>query len=184
MSILTTRHFDLTVDDAAAVVYLKNRVTRGWAPGEDYPNKKLIPEEEKLGLRNRLLPTLASSPPQIRSQLIPILQKILQNDFPGQWPNFMDITVQLLNTNDGSTVFAGLNCMLAICRVYRFKRPENQGDFNQIVQASFPQMLGIGTRLVNEDSLEAWEMLRILLKAYKHAIYVGLLNLNVVLRSS
>ena len=87
----------------------------------------------------------------------------------------MDITVQLLNTNDGNTVLTGLSCTLAICRVYRFKGPENQGDFNRIVQASFPQLLGIGTRLVNEDSLEAWEMLRIVLKAYKHAIYVGLL---------
>lgn len=85
----------------------------------------------------------------------------------------MNITVQLLNTNDASSVFAGLNCMLAICRLYRFKGGENRGDFNQIVQASFPQLLNIGTRLVNETSLEAWEMLRILLKAYKHAIYVG-----------
>lgn len=87
----------------------------------------------------------------------------------------MTITVQLLNTNNASSVFAGLNCMLAICRLYRFKGGENRGDFNQIVQASFPQLLNIGTKLVNETSLEAWEMLRILLKAYKHAIYVGLL---------
>lgn len=85
----------------------------------------------------------------------------------------MDITVQLLNTNDASSVFAGLNCMLAICRVYRFKGGENRTEFNQIVQASFPQLLAIGTRLVEETSLEAWEMLRILLKAYKQAIYVG-----------
>lgn len=84
----------------------------------------------------------------------------------------MDITLQLLNTNDASSVFAGLNCMLAICRVYRFKGGENRADFNQIVQVSFPQLLNIGTRLVDETSLEAWEMLRILLKAYKHAIYV------------
>lgn len=85
----------------------------------------------------------------------------------------MDITVRLLNTNDASSVFAGVNCMLAICRVYRFKGGENREDFNQIVQVSFPQLLSIGTRLVNETSPEAWEMLRILLKAYKHTIYVG-----------
>lgn len=91
----------------------------------------------------------------------------------------MDITLQLLNTNDANSVFAGLNCMLAICRVYRFKGGENRGDFNQIVQASFPQLLSIGTRLVHETSLEAWEMLRILLKAYKHAIYVGLTSCRI-----
>lgn len=156
------------------MVYLKNRVTRGWAPGDEYPNNKQLAEEEKLAFRNRLIPIIASSPSQIRSQLIPCLQKILHFDFPAQWPDFMDITVQLLNTNDGNTVFTGLNCMLAICRVYRFKGPESRGDFSRIVQASFPQLLSIGTRLTNEDSLEVWEMLRILLKAYKHAIYVGL----------
>ena len=155
------------------MVYLKNRVTRGWAPGEEFPHNKQIPDGEKANFRNRLLPILASSPPQVRSQLIPILQKILQYDFPASWPNFMDITVRLLNTNDASSVFAGVNCMLAICRVYRFKGGENREDFNQIVQVSFPQLLSIGTRLVNETSPEAWEMLRILLKAYKHAIYVG-----------
>ncbi|MCJ1346516.1 hypothetical protein MMC31_004733 [Peltigera leucophlebia] len=157
-----------------AVIYLKNRVTRGWAPGDEFPQNKQIPEDEKLNLRDRLLPILASSSPQVRAQLIPILQKILQYDFPAKWPNFMDITVQLLNTNDASSVFAGLNCMLAICRVYRFKGGENRTEFNQIVHASFPQLLAIGTRLVEETSLEAWEMLRILLKAYKQAIYFDL----------
>lgn len=63
--------------------------------------------------------------------------------------------------------------MLAICRMYRFKGGENREHFNQIVEASFPQLLGIATRLVEETSLEAWEMLHIVMKAYKHSIYVG-----------
>ena len=158
---------------STAVVYLKNRVSRGWAPADESPLHKPIPEDEKLDFRNRLLPILASSPSQIRSQLIPILQKILQHDFPAKWPSFMEITVRLLNTNDANSVFAGLHCMLAICRVYRFKGEDNRGEFNQIVQASFPQLLAIGNRLVSETSIEAWEMLRIIMKAYKHAIYVG-----------
>ncbi len=162
-----------STNTCVAVVYLKNRISRGWAPADESPLHKPIPEEEKLDFRSRLLPILASSPSQIRSQLIPILQKILQYDFPAKWPSFMEITVQLLNTNDANSVFAGLHCMLAICRVYRFKGEDNRGEFNQIVEASFPQLLAIGNRLVNETSMEAWEMLRIIVKAYKHAIYVG-----------
>lgn len=57
--------------------------------------------------------------------------------------------------------------------MYRFKGGETKEDFNQIVQASFPQLLGIATRLVEETSVEAWEMLHIIMKTYKHAIYVG-----------
>jgi hypothetical protein len=86
----------------------------------------------------------------------------------------MDITMQLLNTNDASSVFAGLQCILAICRTYRFKAGENRDDFNRIVQASFGQLLAIGQRLVDETSIEAAEMLRIVVKSYKQAIYVCL----------
>ena len=58
--------------------------------------------------------------------------------------------------------------------MYRFKGGENREEFNQIVQASFPQLLSIGSRLVDETNPEGWEMLRIVLKTFKHTIYVGL----------
>lgn len=120
-----------------------------------------------------MLPTLASSPPQIRQQLVPILQKILQYDFPEKWPSIVDITLQLLNTNDAASIFAGLQCLLAICRVFRFKSGENRADFDKIVEATFPRLLTIGQGLVNEQSDEAGEMLHIVLKAYKHATFVS-----------
>ncbi|KAI9793136.1 MAG: hypothetical protein M1833_000821 [Piccolia ochrophora] len=158
----------------STVVYLKNRVTRGWQPGEEFPQHTPIPEESKVGLRNRLLPLLAAAQPQIRQQLIPVLQKILHYDFPEKWPNFMEITMQLLNTNDANSVFAGLQCLLAICRVYRFKSVENRADFDKIVAISFPRLLSIGTNLVDETSNEAGEMLRIVVKSFKHATYFEL----------
>lgn len=86
----------------------------------------------------------------------------------------MDITVQLLNTNDPTSVMAGLQCLLAICRVFRFKSGENRADFDKIVEATFPRLLVIGQGLVNEKSEEAGEMLHIVLKAYKHATFVCL----------
>lgn len=78
--------------------------------------------------------------------------------------------------------------MLAICRIYRFKSGDHREDFNQIVQAAFPQLLAIGTKLLEESSTDAWEMLRIVLKTYKHAIYVheapGALRCMTILTSS
>ncbi|KAL8720167.1 MAG: hypothetical protein Q9225_002933 [Loekoesia sp. 1 TL-2023] len=158
----------------STVVYLKNRVTWGWTAGDEHQQHKQIGSDEKADLRNRILPILASSPSQVRAQLIPVLQKILQSDFPTEWPDFMDITMQLLNAGDANSVFAGLHCMLAICRIYRFKSGDNRGDFNRIVEAAFPQLLVIGSKLLEESSPEAWEMLRIILKTYKHAIYLEL----------
>jgi hypothetical protein len=163
LRILTTR---------AAVVYLKNRITKGWSPAEEYSQAKPIPEEEKASFRNRLVPILVASQTNVRAQLIPTLQKILAFDFPQKWPNFLDITIQLLNAGDISSVFAGVQCLLAICKIYRFKSGENRADFDKIVAMAFPQLLNLGNQLANETSLEAGEILRTVLKVYKHAIYV------------
>jgi hypothetical protein len=119
-----------------------------------------------------LLPVLASSPPRIRQQLVPILQKILHHDLE-IWTDFVPITQQLLNTNDAASIFAGLQCLLAICRVYRFKSGENRQQFDKIVELTFPRLLTIGQGLVNETSEDAGEMLHIVLKAYKHATFVS-----------
>ncbi|KAL8656930.1 MAG: hypothetical protein Q9226_002436 [Calogaya cf. arnoldii] len=158
----------------STAVYLKNRVSRGWTAGEDHQLHKPIADEEKADLRNRLLPILASAPSQIRSQLIPTLQKVLQTDFPTQWPNFLDITMQLLNSGDPDQIFAGLHCMLAICRIYRFKSGDHRDDFNRIVGLSFPRLLAIGTNLLDESSPPAWEMLHLVFKTYKHTIYIDM----------
>jgi importin-7 len=101
-----------------------------------------------------------------------VLQKILHYDFPEKWPSFINITVQLLNTNDASSIFAGLQCLLAICRVYRFKSGDKRGDFEKILDATFPRLLAIGQGLVNEMSEDAGEMLHTVLKTYKHATFV------------
>lgn len=156
----------------AAAIYLKNRVTRGWHAAEEYPNSTPIREDEKAGFRDRLLPILTTAPPNIRQQFIPLLQKILQHDFPEKWPNFMDITMQLLGAHDAPSVFAGLQCLLAICRVYRFKATETRGDFDKIVALAFPSVLRIGVNLVSETSNDAGEMLRVVMKCFKHATFV------------
>jgi hypothetical protein len=157
---------------SAAVVYLKNRISKGWSPAEEYSQAIPIPEEEKAAFRSRLVPVLVASPPQVRLQLIPTLQKILAYDFPAKWPDFLDITIQLLNAGNIESVFAGVQCLLAICKIYRFKSGENRADFDKIVAMSFPQLLNIGNSLAGETSLEAGEILRTVLKVYKHAIYV------------
>jgi len=162
------------------VVYFKNRVSKGWIKAEEEQPQNAISDQEKAAVRARLVPIIASAQPNTRAQLVVALQKILHCDFPKQWPDFVDTTIKLLNTQDVSSVFAGLQCLLAICRTYRFKLGDSRGDFDQIVAATFPQLVQIGNSLVNETSLEAGEMLRTVLKAYKHAIYF---ELPMLLRS-
>ena len=156
----------------STAVYLKNRISRGWMT--DHTPHQPISEAERKPFRDRLLPVLATSPPLIRAQLIPILQTILQYDFPTKWVELMDITLQLMNTQDANQVYAGLQCLLAVCRTYRFRAGEERQNLDKVVNVAFPTLLGIANKLVNETSLEAGEMLRISVKCYKHAVYYGL----------
>lgn len=69
------------------MIYVKNRVNRSWYNNEGYspdPPTAIIPEEEKARVRDRLLPILATSETLVRQQLIPVLQRILQYDFPAR----------------------------------------------------------------------------------------------------
>jgi importin-7 len=157
-------------------VYLKNRITRGWPPPEENVVHKSIPDEERAPFRERLLPAIASSPPLVRAQLIPILQTIVNHDFPAKWPTLMDVTLQLLNTNDAASLWSGLQCLLSICRTYRFKAGETRQELDKIVTVAFPPLLSLGNKLVEEESEEAGQMLRLVVKCYKHAIYVGCNN--------
>ncbi|KAF9872205.1 nonsense-mediated mrna decay protein [Colletotrichum karsti] len=160
----------------STVIYIKNRVNRGWEKSEHSPNETQIAEDEKARFRDRLLPIMAASQGLVRQQLIPVLQRILHFDFPEKWPNFMDYTMQLLNTNDAPSVLAGLQCLLAICRAYRFKSSDgdNRVHFDKIIEASFPRLLAICNELVAQESDEAGEMLHLALKAYKHATWLEL----------
>lgn len=149
-------------------------MNRAWEHQEHYPNDAVIPDDAKERFRERLLPILASSDTPVRSQLVPILQRVLHFDFPERWPNFLNYTVQLLNTNEPRSVLAGLQCLLAICRAYRFKASdsESRAYFDKIIEASFPRLQVICNELVNQESDEAGEMLHIALKSFKHATWV------------
>ncbi|PNP49445.1 hypothetical protein THARTR1_09767 [Trichoderma harzianum] len=160
----------------ATVIYIKNRVNRSWYQAEGIPSESSIAEEEKVRIRDRLVPILASSEGLVRQQLIPVLQRILQCDFPSRWPRFLEFTLELLNTNNANSALAGLQCLLAICRAFRYKSNESQDrqHFDNIVEASFPRLLAICNELVNQESDEASEMLHLALKAYKHATWLEL----------
>ncbi|KAL7276738.1 Nonsense-mediated mRNA decay protein 5 [Rhizina undulata] len=159
----------------SAVLYLKNKVIRSWEYNEEFPKIPAISEEEKVSFRDRLVPTLASAPTPVRQQLLPLIGKVLHYDFPEKWPGYMDITLQLLNSNDIQSVFAGVQCLLSLCRVYRFKQAGDKRDeLDRVTQATFPTILAIGNRLVDETSTDAGEMLKMIIKTYKHAVYFEL----------
>ncbi|EWC44212.1 hypothetical protein DRE_06957 [Drechslerella stenobrocha 248] len=159
----------------SAVLYLKNKVLRSWEPAID-TKVAPIPESEKPAFREQLIPTLTRSNNKIRQQMLPMMGKILHYDFPEKWPTYMDSTIALLQANDVSAVFSGLQCLLAICRVYRLKSAaEKREELEVVIKATFPLILGIGSKLAEQNDTDSGEMLRLIFKSYKHAIYYELL---------
>nr|AYN77763.1 importin B domain protein [Berkeleyomyces basicola]AYN77769.1 importin B domain protein [Berkeleyomyces basicola] len=161
----------------STAIYIKNRVNHAWAVLESSADKDFVtPEAEKAVFRERLLPIMASSEGLVRPQLIPILQRVLHYDFPERWPSFLDFTVQLLNTNDTRSVLTGLECLLAICRTYRYKSSdsESRSHLDKIIENTFARLLAICVELIDQESDEASEMLHLALKCYKHATWLEL----------
>lgn len=79
--------------------------------------------------------------------------------------------MQLLSADNAQSVFAGLQCLVTLCKVFRYKTKDSRDDFDRVTAAAFPLILDIGTKLLGETSVEAGEMTKLILKAYKHAIY-------------
>ncbi|CAK7237515.1 Nonsense-mediated mRNA decay protein 5 [Sporothrix curviconia] len=160
----------------SAAIYVKNRVNRAWTFVDVYPDERLLTEDEKTQVRNRLLPILGSATSIVRQQLVPLLQRILHWDYPAKWPTYMQYTMQLLATNNAQGVLAGIQCLLSVCRTYRFKASAgaSRDELTDIVEAAFPQLLSLCQQLLELDSEEAGEMLHYALKIYKQAAWLDL----------
>lgn len=164
---------DLIVRQSAAV-YLKNKVARSW----DNPSATdQIDDNEKSHFRERILPAIISSEPPIRSQLMSVLAKILSHDFPTRWPAFLDITIQLLQSDDINYLYAGVCCLLEITRVYRYRIEEKRSGLETVISSALPLVLELGSRLCGDSSAQAAEMLHLIFKSYKCLITVCVFSL-------
>jgi hypothetical protein len=84
----------------------------------------------------------------------------------------MEMSLALLTAGDANSVLSGLLCTFVLCKVYRFRAGDNRLDIEKVVTATFPTLLNIANRLLDEPSGEHSELLRVITKTYKHAIYV------------
>lgn len=154
---------------SAAAVYLKNRIAKGWCPMSTTDDE--IDNDEMPVFRDRIVPALVQSSSPSRQVLLKILNIIVNRDFPAKWPNLLDVTLSLFQTNNIHSVRVGLSCLLEVCKYFRWSTNEDKDNLDRIIDSSFPGVLEIGNSLLNETSLAAGEMLRDVLKIYKFATY-------------
>ncbi|KAJ3087930.1 hypothetical protein HK102_009952 [Quaeritorhiza haematococci] len=155
---------DNTVRQAVSI-YFKNRVCRAWNPNRVKDHH--IGPNDRVVVKQSILQLLVSVPQNVRLQLATALHEILLNEYPDNWPEFVpNIQILLQSTDNQHAIYAGLVALQQVVRVYRWKASGNREPLNQIVAHVFPAVHSIAAKLSQMDSLEAAQMLHLVLKTY------------------
>ncbi|RUS23108.1 armadillo-type protein [Endogone sp. FLAS-F59071] len=160
-----------------AAIYFKNRLHKSWDETKQSPNP--IIEQDRIVVKQAILQALDISYCLLcilycRVQLTSSLSTILSNDFPDLWPEFLSQVQAALQSNDVRLVYVGLLALREVVKVYQWKSVEKRDPLSNIVKATFPTIQNIATGLVNNDTLEAAEMLKTALKIYHTSIHIDL----------
>lgn len=116
----------------AAAIYLKNRVNTSWrAPSPPSPHTHYvrttpytaIPPSDRLALKLNILPLLAALAQDptgvpVKQQMEVVLAKVIEADYPENWPGLGDEVMALLSKGEGE-VDAGLRAIVLVIRNLR-----------------------------------------------------------------
>ncbi|KAK7203628.1 putative nonsense-mediated mRNA decay protein [Myxozyma melibiosi] len=156
----------------SAAVYLKNKVIKNWEFKE--LKTSAIAEDEKPGFRERLIPAIISAPPQTQQHLIQILNRVITYDYPAKWPTFLDHMMQLLHSQDVKHIHTGLICLSEVSNAFRWRNHEARLQLDPVLEGAFPRAVEIGRSILEENSVIAGDMMRLIMKSYRSAIYLEL----------
>ncbi|KAG2183579.1 hypothetical protein INT43_006585 [Umbelopsis isabellina] len=168
LQILASEESELGARQAAAI-YFKNRLGKAWDSSKTPANP--ISAEDKTIVKQSILQALVTTPNAVKVQLSSSLNTILSSDFPEQWPEFVDQVQTCLTSSDHRVVFVGLLALREVIKIYQWKSPERREPIAPVIKMTFPAVQQIASGLVGQDSLEAAEMLKLVLKIYHSAIH-------------
>ncbi len=160
-----------------AAVALKNAVKRYW-DNEDVSRVSPFTEEDKAVVRENLVPAvLGSTLHAVTNITIETIALIALYDFPDRWNNgLIQQLTAALNSTELKTVFLGARILRRLSKLYAY-RTSARGDreaWEAIVQCTFPRLGAIFKQCLGANTLDAANMMRVILKAYWSAISYNL----------
>ncbi|RHZ46534.1 hypothetical protein Glove_615g3 [Diversispora epigaea] len=171
LQILSSQESELGARQAISI-YLKNRIRSSW----DYTNSSSltvvpIDPQDREAFKRNIFHVLVTVPNVVRVQLLDSLGKVLSYDYPEKWQDFMNQVHDFLTNNNPNNVYIGLFALQQVIKVFQWKTKNrsNNEHIAEIIEQTFPIVLRISQGLINEISLDAAEMLRILIKTYSTA---------------
>ncbi|KAM0788606.1 hypothetical protein ACM66B_001727 [Microbotryomycetes sp. NB124-2] len=172
----------------AAAIYLKNRVKAAWRSASSdsatsaAAAQASIAPQDKNSLKQHILPLLAQlcgdqQSTQVKAQVAEVLDKVVSNDFPDEWPNLTDEINQLLQGSEAQ-VEAGLtaaNCVFSSLR-YNGRTAENDSILPSLVNLLLPRLLALSQQILEPNPTDAaslalqGSLAKLIVKSYKNSI--------------
>ncbi|CAG8826950.1 17126_t:CDS:2, partial [Racocetra persica] len=111
---------ETTVETRQAIaIYLKNRIRSSWVSDEPSTvNFVLINQQDRDDFKKNILHILLSVPNSVRIQLLDPLSRVLDNDYPHNWPDYLNQVIALLTSGDPRTAYIGLLALQQVVKAY------------------------------------------------------------------
>ncbi|XP_073245306.1 importin-7-like [Porites lutea] len=152
-------------------IYLKNMVSQFWKdrdPSEliDGVQPYVIPEQDKVIIRENIVEAVIHAPELIRLQLTVCVSQILRHDFPDKWPGVIDKVNGYLTENSQATWMGALLTLYQIVKKYEFKKPDERQVLHRIMQVLLPQLYSRFTMVIEDGSQPSVEIQKQILKIF------------------
>ncbi|KAI8053433.1 armadillo-type protein [Syncephalis plumigaleata] len=156
----------IPLSNQIASIFFKNSIRRNWKPANAEQVDMAISEQDKQAIKSKLLQTIAFTPSNISAQLVTCLSLVLDTEYPGNWPQFLPMLQEMLQSNEQHVVHAGLSSLREAVKVYQWRSKGRREPLHEIIRVVFPQILGIGQQLLAYDTTETGEMVKLICKCY------------------
>ena len=170
----------------AAAIQLKNICRECWAERQHYGaygevlqidyKEPLLSEADKAAVKEGLIHAmLKENEKSLRDLMAETLHTVVIHDFPEKWPGLVPQLLQTIQqgvqediAKHGLAVHNALLALRKVCKRYEYKAKDQRGPLNEIVRASFPLLLPLGSELSqpHQHSLEGAMMLKQILKIF------------------
>ncbi|KAI8822933.1 armadillo-type protein [Fimicolochytrium jonesii] len=155
----------------AAAVFFKNRCQRGWDPS----GKLALGEEDKVSIRQNILPAIVHLPHRLRVQLVACLGSMLQHDNKAnRWPEYLTQAMTLVKSSDEGAVSAGVAAVFEFVKSYQWGDEEKRAPIQPIIQEGLPILYTVATHLITLNTEAAGFNLKTILRIYMSTIRLNL----------
>ncbi|KAL3110544.1 hypothetical protein niasHT_020015 [Heterodera trifolii] len=121
----------------AAVIYFKNIICSHWEV-DDEKKRWTLSEQDKVSVKQQIIPAIIRSPEPIRIHLCTSIQNIMRNDFPARWANFNDEILPLLRASEPETLMGTLLILHRLCKIYEYKRQKEKTPLVGLMESALP----------------------------------------------